>query len=525
MRIKREQGILILILILSGLLRIYLFKNLTFIDTDGASYARLGKNLIETGNYAFGENYNMGIIFPPGYPIFIGLVNIFTGDLFVAGKLVSLLASLGTIAVFYWIGKLLYNRQAGLFAALAYAIYPFVIEATIDVQTESLFFLFLALSIYLFILLVKHSSYLRFILLGLFSGFAFLIRPEGMVLLVLPLLVLTKRFSRKDILKILTSFLTFVLIAVPYQCFLRKATGKFMLSGKGGINVLIGESDGDKNYDKIVYSLSPEKDQINVMKRNTEISLLGYITSNPLRFAKRYAKNFLQQIKHLFILLTPIMLGLFFSFFCKDLLNSKARLALLVLGLFLFCLPPIFFVHFRLIFPTILVLILFACVGFANAPIVVSDLLGYYNVAENSITSFLEKNIKRFMVFILLLCSLLYIGQEFLTKKAWPSEHLKAAAFLKEIAPQYEQINVMSRKPWVSFYSNSRHTTLPYASSREVIDFAKRYDVDYVVIDERLLSKWDVYSDLMDMERFSEDVDIVYRANSPSLIKVLNVKR
>ena len=92
-------------------------------------------------------------------------------------------------------------------------------------------------------------------------------------------------------------------------------------------------------------------------------------------------------------------------------------------------------------------------------------------------------------------------------------------------AQEYEELNVMSRKPWVSFYSDSRCTSLPYAPSIEVINFARLYDVDYIVIDERLLNKWDVFWDLIRMEKYSDAVEIVYEDNSNKLIKLFRLKK
>ena len=100
---KKATIILGIILLLSLAIRIYLFVNEAFIGTgaDGIGYARLGKNLIEKGEYSYGKDYNYGILLPYGYPLFIGLTNLFVRDLFISGKLISLLASLVTIFLFY----------------------------------------------------------------------------------------------------------------------------------------------------------------------------------------------------------------------------------------------------------------------------------------------------------------------------------------------------------------------------------------------------------------------------------------
>ena len=188
MKIRKEHLILIFIFLVGLLIRIILFKSEAFIPPDAMSYSRLGKNLIESGNYVFGENYNLGLIIPPGYPIFIGIINSFINDLLLSAKLISLFSNLITILLFYVIGKELYNKEAGLFAAFAYALHPLILKLSVYGNAEALFFCFLFLSIYLFIVLVRRDSFFIYILLGISIAMSYLTRPEGILLLLLPFL-------------------------------------------------------------------------------------------------------------------------------------------------------------------------------------------------------------------------------------------------------------------------------------------------------------------------------------------------
>ena len=106
-----------------------------------------------------------------------------------------------------------------------------------------------------------------------------------------------------------------------------------------------------------------------------------------------------------------------------------------------------------------------------------------------------------------------------------PTEHINAGLFLKNVSSGYETLNVMSRKLWVSFYSDSQYTALPYANSTDVIAFAKLNDVDYIVIDERLLNKWEDYTNLLSMDNSSKDVELIYEDDSKKLLKIFKLKK
>ena len=90
---------------------------------------------------------------------------------------------------------------------------------------------------------------------------------------------------------------------------------------------------------------------------------------------------------------------------------------------------------------------------------------------------------------------------------------------------EYEKVNVMSRKPIVSFYSDARFTMLPYANSSDVYAFAKLYDVDFIVVDERLLSQWDYYDELLHMDKHYDDVQLAYEDVSGMSIKLFQIRK
>jgi 4-amino-4-deoxy-L-arabinose transferase-like glycosyltransferase len=541
MRVKREHIALALILLAGIIARIIKFDDPGF-ALDTVAFSRLGKNLVEYGRYNFGENYNMGVFFPPGYPFFIGLLNLAVKNLFVSAKVISFISSCITIILAYLIGKELYDEESGLFAALVFAFYPVILILSVDSYSDVLFFCFLLMSIYLFLLSLKKDNYVISALIGISIAASYLTRPEGQFLLLLPMLQAFGMFSgkisfnKKYLFKVALIFLIFGIIISPYMLFLKNYTGKFSPTGKANISILLGELSDEKEYHEVVnapdnlydraaFALTEDKTELKGWNKNENLSLKDYFFKDPLAFAKRYQKNVLREIKTLNKLLMPIILPFFFAFFSRDLFKNRNRLIFIIYPLFFFLMYPIFIIIEKQTLLIVVFLIFFSCGGFSNARQAFSDLISYYGLGRNRALQLVERNIKYLIVAILVLSSLSYIKYSSFNKVARPVEHDMAGLYLtKSVPAAYEELNVMSVRPYVSYFSNARFTMLPYANVSDVVSFAKLYNVDYIVVDKRFLGKWDFYNELIEMQKYSDDVELFYEDSSDSLIRLFKIK-
>lgn len=542
MKIKKEHLVLAGILLIGIIARIIKFNDPAFV-LDTVAFSRLGKNLVEYGRYTFGENYNMGVFFPPGYPLFIGLLNLIVKDLFVSAKLISFISSSVTIVLSYLVGKELYNKESGLFAALVYALYPVILMVSVDAYSDALFFCFLLLSIYLFLISLKKDNYFISTLIGISLSAAYLTRPEGQFLLLLPLMQIFGVFSgklsfnKKYLLKAAFIFLIFGIIISPYMLFLKNYTGKFSPTGKANISILLGELSDDREYHEVVnspdnlydraaFALTKDKSELQGWNRRENRSLKEYLLKDPLTFIKRYQKNVLREIKTLNKLMIPIILPFFFVFFNRELFRNRPRLIFMIFPLLFFFMYPMFIIIEKQTLLIVVFLIFFSSGGFSNSQQAVSDLLSYYGLEKNRALQFLGRNIKYLIVFILFLSSLSYLKYSKFDDVPDPVEHKRAGIFLKETGnAEYEKLNIMSARPYVSYYSDARFTMLPYANSPDVIDFGRLHNVDYIVIDKRLLGMWDYYDDLISMHEHIPGVEMVYEDNSTGLIRLFKIKR
>jgi hypothetical protein len=542
MKIKREYLILILILFIGLLIRIHLLRIDVFHENDVVHYSHLGKNLIESGKYSYGENFNMGVFMPPGYPIFVGLLQLFIDDLSSATKLVSLIFSVITIFLFFLIGKEIYNKEAGLFAALACAVHPLILSLSIFGLPDAQFLCLQFLSIYVFIVSIRKDHLFMYVGLGMLFALTYLTKPDGLLLMLLPFLHLFGFFGNKpninkrQLLKIFLMISVFILSISPYLIFLKNNTGQFSVTGKVQVNLMIAEEGGGVEfhklvgisggpYERVAYALNEGKDQVKGFDSKVQFSLVNYVLKDPFFHLSRYIRNVLHEVKVLFKLLAPILLPLFFTFFYKDLFKIKTRLIFLLLPVLYSAIYPFFYVIERHMSVIVSHTILFSSVGFMNSDKALLNLFDFYNIRKNKIISFLGKNIKYIILAIMVISSILYIAFSEHGKRDVAIEHVNAGYFLKDtVSSEYEKLNVMALRPFVSFYSNARFTMLPYANSIDVIDFAKLYNVDYIVIDERFMNGWEAYDELIEMDKYSDKVELVYKDNTDKLIKLFRIK-
>jgi len=191
---------------------------------------------------------------------------------------------------------------------------------------------------------------------------------------------------------------------------------------------------------------------------------------------------------------------------------------------------PLFIIIEKQTLLIVVYLFVFSSGGFSNSTKVISDLVGYYGVEKSRLIRLMENSIQYLMIAVLVIGSLSYLKysgfQHFDLAHAKPEEHKRAGYFLKEkLSPDYESLNIMSKEPYVSFYSNSRFTMIPYANVTDVINFAKHYNVDYIVVDERSLSKWDHYDELNNMQKYSDDVELFHEDRSEKSIKLFKIRK
>lgn len=531
MKIKKEHFILLIIILAGSILRYLLFTRSNFIGLDAVALSRLGKNFVEYGKYSFGENFNWGLFFPPAFPLLTGSLNFLVHDLFISGKLVSLAANIFTIVLLYFTGEKLENEDAGLFLAFIFSFHPSMIAASSAVATESLFIFLFFTVFYVYLVSLNKKFFSIYLLMGLTIGMAYLTRPEGILLLLLPILSARRLSDFKDLkflVNILVVFAVVIFLASPYLLFIKHSTGKWSLSGKSGyLSVILNEgvSSEEIEYDIAAYSLENDKSHLNAFDPGKHLPVAGYIVNNPVKFTKKYIGNLTTAFKRLFGLLLPVFLPLLLLPFDTSIFRDKKILSILLLAFIYLVIYPPFLILTRHMFITSLLLITLSSVVFSHSAFVYSRIFHTLRLQDIPLFRNLAYNFK----YLIIIFSMSWLASgDYSTLKVErdiPSEHIKAGYFLKsKVSSIYEKLNVMHRTPWVSFYSGARYTMFPYANYEDAVNFARRYHVDFIVVDSRSSMKnWENYDELINLNKYSNDVDLIYEDSSSELIRIFKL--
>ena len=139
------------------------------------------------------------VFFPPGYTFLCGLLNRLTGDLLLSGRLVSILASIGSLLMFYYFARLILKLEREAFwATLFLALSPIFNRWSLRVMTDSLFcFLFITNCYFLFDAVSNPKRSLA-VLLG-FTGLTTLVRYQGLYFFPFVLLLVLKKYVKFNI--------------------------------------------------------------------------------------------------------------------------------------------------------------------------------------------------------------------------------------------------------------------------------------------------------------------------------------
>jgi len=229
-------------------LRLMMLTSPGHLTSDGVWYALLGRNLI-SGNIKDG----LSTYWPPLYPLLIGIFSIVTRDAELAGRLVSVIAGALLVIPIYFLARRLYGKPTAFVAALLTVIYPFLLEYSTVVLTESLYTLLFTLAVLGALSAFSTGKNHQFFMTGLAIGACYLVRPEafgfaGLILLMIAASVLLgKRANLKRASANAPIFLAgFLLLSLPYLLYLRAETGRWGLSEKLTAITQLGAANKDR---------------------------------------------------------------------------------------------------------------------------------------------------------------------------------------------------------------------------------------------------------------------------------------
>lgn len=560
-----KKGLLLTFIMLVAMFsRLVFFNNEVAIISDSVIYAKAGENLIEHGRYeAFSRAETL---FPPGFPIAVGIVNKLFHDPVFSLRIVSFVFGVLTVYLAYLAATALHSRKAGLFAAFFVALNPSLVAYSQEVFSDSMYLFFALAVFYAYLNLEKKQSIPLAIMLGALIGFSYLIKPEGILLLILPAVYFIKNI-RADYFKALAVSLIVLVssaaVISPYIYFLQKNTGQVMLTAKAYPNLVYGEilngtersrisKEDLVEYEKYEGNYNEEKNIPEFPQRYRSLNVISSFFEP--EFSEKYANSLKSEMHSLWTdhgaeaVLLLFVIHLFFSFVKSSFAKRRTLLLLSVLPLFLF---PLFHIESRYLLQSLIFIFLFASIMCAESGKVQADPVKIKNLKIYPLA--LLGNLAviavlvQFTMFIFSNVSSEYIDRNCknpvctkdltVRERVFPG-HMKdqdpsfleykiAGEFVKNDAQNKKTVIMSRRRFEVSFYAGTDNSgiMLPYTSAENILRFAQENKVDYIVVDERFLSIRENYGELRSLNSFSGGISLVFEDNSVNPIRIFKLKR
>lgn len=521
------------LVLLAFLLRLWMVRFNLFLDADGIWNVTLGHNLI-SGNLRDG----LSAYWPPVYPLLCGISSLFFHDLEFAGRFVSVLAGGLLVIPVYFLGLRLYGGKPALLAALLVVFYDQLLTASTRLMAESTYVLLLTTAISLGLAAMIGGKARVFGLTGLAFGACYLVKPETlgymglMILLTLCSgLFFQKAKTRAVLLNSMFLLAGFTLLAAPYISYVHQRTGEWTISEKLSSNLATSEfdwrrltPDGQTTKADILWGgATPNRNTVagNAVGPQESASRTEGVGTNSGDSPRSAGRT----IRRLFSVLVQGAKGLASEYWMLPNIIPPVFIVLIALGLFS--------IRWSAEQPAMNLYIMFfvlaTLLGYSFTVLQVRYLLPLIPLTlpwgANGIVQFrhwfvetferaprLGKHVRKYsrlvtpLVILVVVLSMLPALVDFTKAKAQPRQ---VANWIKEHSDSPPV--VMASGPWVAFEAGGKHLYLPDEEYAVVIDYARRKNVQYIVVEENEIGKTSRLRFLLDEQRTPPELNLVFK--------------
>ena len=471
------------------------FKDL--VGTDETTYLWLGANLFAGKGFTL---LDIPItVCPPLFPIAAGLLDLITGDLARASRIVYLVCGSLIVLPVFGIGSRLYGRTAGTLGAAVVLVLPGLSSFVLywGSMTEPLYILLIYSALYLYLVSVGEDRPGLMAPAGLLLGLAYLTRNEGLLYFLtlfalgIVLAARDRRLLRPRTLAGLAGFaVLFGLTALPYILYLRSHSGEWSMSGKTKLILLVGTMSLEER-ERLAVRLTPDgtwlddhssliegRSSWDIVQEKLEGATWTDIAAVPLLQILTLVRTLFSWRVFPFFLLPLVALGLL-----RGPPSPERRRGELILAASLA--PMLVYLTFH-IWPRYLL---------TASPVFaiwtgrgLSEALGYLTergtldgMARQRTWRILRRALVPAVIGVLLALTIAKPVRSRILLN-YPIEYRRVGEFLGTLIEPGEL--VMARKPEVAFYAGAQMVPLPNEPYEKVIHFARHHGVRYLVVDE-----------------------------------------
>lgn len=513
--------------------RLALLRFQQVMTPDGVYYATLGKKLV-AGNFKQG----LSTYYPPLYPLLVGLSSLIFRDVEAGGKMVSAMAGGLLVVPVYLLTRNLYGKSAASIGAFLIAINPSLNYYSTLLLTESTYTLLFTTAALLGLTALSAGG-VSFFLTGVVLGACYLIRPEAIGYLgLMSVLAIGEKFSgkhlplRSALFNVFGLVAGFTLLASPYILFLRQRTGRWTISDKLRALKHSGESLERKWFglapgrqttlaDRLYAGIYSQDDQaveaVSMISSSRDLRRAIGDSIKALKWEIRYLIYNL--LPPHFILLMG--LGMFKAEWTKEIYLLLFFIATL-LGYAILSDA----IEDRLLLPLLPLLLCWVARGIEEVEDWLDKLLARMKFSR-AFSLKAGALLRATGMAVLLLSLLPWIAHTLIRGQLnQPVEHKQAGAWIREHSDA--SALVMATNPYAAFYAGRNPIYLPAEEYSRVVEHAMRQKVDYLVIDEGVISRghWgsDEYSNLkflLDGQSHHPELKLVYKFDGLPNRKIL----
>ena len=423
------------------------------------TYAVQAKNILAWQPYTYQVN-------PPGYSILIALFSFLTGDLFIAGKILSSISTALIGVIYYFIFKKLFTEKIAFVSIIFLLI--ILIPFSFIAGTDLIGALFASVPILLF-LNSKNNRLKSYLLIGLACGSAYLVRINtifGLAGIIFSILFLINNDTwKRKFIKTGFLLIGFILITSPWFIYNWKLNGSpFATTAYEQIGYNLYEWKGSEN-EEIVEEISEHSSSPQVF----------FI--EPLELAANFLVNLPSRtelfITGSFVFPVYLFLGGGIILFLMNLnRNQLEYLIIWILGFLSLGLISFDIRYYLVLIPLICVLV------------------AYFFLSEKIFE--ISGKLKIFSWFLITILTLFLIKDSFTETKTLlnsePKYLLEAADFLKSRSSPDDII--ISRKPHIAYLSGLKREFLPEYSAQDYYKKAKEINARYIVYSDLENELW-----------------------------------
>ncbi len=493
-----ERKLLLLIILLAFAVRLYVMFHTVVIANDGVIYIEMAK-LFEAGRFETSLIAN----YPPLYPIMILGMHHVIEDWVLAGQTVSIIFSCLLLLPLYAMTRRFFNARIALLSVFFAALSPYLVRFSTDVLTEAPYIFLFITAVWLGWGAMTDNRPRLLLLSGLCAGLAYLLRPEGIgVLLVvaawvlLPVLQPSRRPMLQRILLVCLMGAITLAVAFPYMAYMKHETGSWRLSKKKEVAVLLGirKSNDQAVSEKSVATADARDPAALDSPNNFGTELLDEATARPPAPATL--------TDHLYVKLRVFlkMLGLFaesyhpllmFFAFLGFLLSSYAlhnrRAGIYVLsfvflyGIVLYrLLLCAYYLDRRHLVPLAVITLAWAAVGM-NALV---GWLGERRQRSEGGNLTLHK-----ITAVLLVLTALVMLPKTLKPVRMPKYHQKSVGIWLKSQTHEAPVIMAYNLPRVAFYAEGKYVPYRRGSYNALLALARERNVQYLVVDRESVER------------------------------------